>query len=390
MNKISRAQASPEYFAILIVGLVVAVGAAAVVYQMFSATSSIHNNYCEFDMGVSCTGVLVSSNSTMTVFAMVGSNSREYPIKNIGFNATLWDSPVSAVCAPGKVAPGQSFICLSILNNLNPSASYAAGNLIANVSYCGMNGGDCSTPIPESYIGSYTTDATKFKENLFQLMLGTPTFNPPGSPEGTYMLNASLGFLNYNFTLSSLKLLPGSNQTILDNNVGPSLHEDVLDACGAKLVTASFYTLSAEKMVGTPPPISNVSTINIAGNSHNVNLTLVNGGTVTESGNKNHICFVVNATHTVSLTVSGNQNTASFLNGTMSVTASGNLNKVYLSNIEATRITVSGNQNIIYLHNVAATLVTLTGNSNYVYLYDGSTVGSNTISGNDNHIVSGS
>jgi hypothetical protein len=389
MKENSRAQASPEYFAILIVGLVVAIGAVAVVYQMFSATSSIHNNYCEFDMGISCTGVLVSSNSTMTVFAMVGSNSREYPIKNIGFNATLWGNQVSAVCAPGEVNPGQPFVCLSILNSLNPSASYASGNLIANVSYCGMNGGNCTSSIPESYVGSYTTDATKFKSNLFQLMLGTPTFNPPGYPEGTYLLNASLGFLTYNFTLSNLQLLSGGN-TILNNFVGPSLQESVLDACGAKLVTASFYTLSAERMVGTPPPISNVSTINIAGNNHNVNLTIVNGGTVAESGNKNDVCFVVNTTRSVALSVSGNQNKATFLNGTMTVTVSGNLNNVYLTNIAATHITVSGNQNIVYLHNVTATLVTMSGNQNYVYLYDGSTVASNTISGNNNYIMAGS
>jgi hypothetical protein len=389
MNRNSKAQASPEYLAVIIVGLIVAVGAAAVVYQMFSATSSIHNNYCNFDLGISCTGVLVSSNSTMTVFAMVGTNSRQYPITNIGFNATLWDTSVSAVCAPGKVEPGQSFICLSILNNLNPPASYASGNLIANVSYCGMNGGDCTTPIPESYVGSYVTDATKFSSNLFQLMLGSPTFNPPGSPEGTYMLNTSLIFLNYSFTLSSLQLLPGGN-TILNNNVGSNLHEDVLDACGAKLVTASFYTLSAEKMVGTPPPISNVSAINIAGNSHNVNLTLVSGGTIAESGNRNKACFVVNTTNPVLLSVSGNQNTARFLNGTMAVTVSGNINKVYLENMLATRITVTGNQNIVYLYAVSAPLVTISGDQNHIYLYDGSTVGSNTMSGNNDTIVAGS
>ena len=118
-----RAQASLEYFLIFMISLMVAAGVIFVLFNITSGADNILPSSCVFDMGINCYGLMVASNSLGTTFALLGSNTQQYPMSNIGLSITLGAATIANMqCSPGVVAPGQSFLCIESTGQPVPQA----------------------------------------------------------------------------------------------------------------------------------------------------------------------------------------------------------------------------------------------------------------------------
>ena len=251
-----RAQASLEYFLIFMISLMVAAGVIFVLFNITSGADNILPSSCVFDMGINCYGLMVASNSLGTTFALLGSNTQQYPMSNIGLSITLGAATIANMqCSPGVVAPGQSFLCIESTGQPVPQAYSLKGGLTASVSYCGLSGGDCdSGTMAESYVGTYTSPITQSSLQNFDVVLSPPMYNPPRTPSGSYLVNATLEIFGRNFTISSTKIVPGSDAVITNELNGSTLVETINSICGMKDVSVSYMGMNASEMSGARAP----------------------------------------------------------------------------------------------------------------------------------------
>ena len=298
-----RAQASLEYFLIFMISLMVAAGVIFVLFNITSGADNILPSSCVFDMGINCYGLMVASNSLGTTFALLGSNTQQYPMSNIGLSITLGAATIANMqCSPGVVAPGQSFLCIESTGQPVPQAYSLKGGLTASVSYCGLSGGDCdSGTMAESYVGTYTSPITQSSLQNFDVVLSPPMYNPPRTPSGSYLVNATLEIFGRNFTISSTKIVPGSDAVITNELNGSTLVETINSICGMKDVSVSYMGMNASEIVGPEPPISNALSIAVSQSGISQNLTLDKAASIAVSGSSDKLGYVLNETQTVNL-----------------------------------------------------------------------------------------
>ena len=99
----------------------------------------------------------------------------------------------------------------------------------------------------ESYVGTYTSPITQSSLQNFDAVLSPPMYNPPRTPSGSYLVNATLEIFGRNFTISSTKIVPGSDAVITNELNGSRLVETINSICGMKDVSVSYMGMHASE-----------------------------------------------------------------------------------------------------------------------------------------------
>lgn len=360
----TKAEVAVEYLFTTISGLGIVVVAIFILSALFFGVSGLAPNYCNFNIGLNCADLLVTSNATTTMFAMLGSNPQQYAFTNLSLSVVQEGSATSAQCTPQKINPGQSFLCIIKLNIYKPLGSYSSGDITAHVAYCTL--GDCTNTLPMSYVGKYKTTTAGFKVPSLNVTLSSP----PPSPSVPASINVNLNVFQHNFTLSTVTVSPSQQPVIVVNTTSTYLVQTPVKNntvyCGGPAVNVSVTGLNANKRVGVWSQLTNVSSVKISGYGNNESFALVSKGKVSISGNSNIGCILVKTPANIDVDLSGGNNTARLYNGNMTVSVSGNNNKAYLTNAQASKATVSGNNNNVCLRNTTVAQKSISGTNNFI------------------------
>jgi len=368
-----------------ILGIGIFAAAAYAILLVGSGVGYSTGSSCVFDMGIACKDFFLASNSTNTVFAILGSNTQEFPITDVSMNAGLNGKPTDLMCSPGQINPGQQFICFATLNTFQKSGTYGGGNLTAHVGYCGFNGGDCGSAVSESFIGKYNSYTDTFNKPNIGMAL-----TPPTQVGTQYLMNASFNLFGVSLFLSTIALSQNSCNPIQTSVIGPSSSSlsvavNGLAACCAGMVNATYLGRSAiavvplntiayggsnynpggngsQGCVSLSPSTSKVTTNaqnNIAGVFANPSVQI----TVSDSGsNDNDALFNSNAI----LNIGGNYNNITMVNSNVIVTITGTYNQARFINSHVASLTISNNNNLVIMQNTTVTTESITGTNDII------------------------
>ncbi len=384
-----RAQASLEYLLAFAMALGIMVVAAYVILGLGSSVGNIQGGSCSFDLGISCTDVLVASNSTSTVFALLGSNSREYPVNGLRLSVALNGVSTQALCPFGKILPGQTFVCYATLGTFNRPASSASGNITASVGYCGFNGGDCGSAVHESYAGRYNAPTGTFTKPQIGLVLYAPNIRS----NGPYTINATFDIFGVSLYLGTLTLTPqpgsqpkitysGPDASVLGVSVGT-----LANGCAA-VVNVTYTNKTATGVYALNASDYNSSKYTLSGNTNGGCMALASSTkTVSVSGKNNTAGLFTLSNVFINVSSTGSQNNLAVFNSTATLKIAGNYNNVTMFNSNAV-LTITGTYNMVRFVNSRISNFTASGNNNLIVL-DNTTVAKESITG-VNDIVQGS
>ncbi len=381
-----RAQVSIEFLLTFVAGLSVIVGAAYTLLGIGNGVASVISTTCNFDLGIACSDLVVTSNSTSTMFALVGSNSQEYPITGMSLNVGLDGQSTSAQCTKGKIMPGQVFVCFAKLATFQKPGSSSSGNLTAHVGYCGFNGGDCTTAQPQNFVGSYITSTGRYTTPQIGLVLFTPNYRS----NGPYSINASFDIFGYSLYLATLTLTPqpgaapkltysGPDQsainvsvTTLSNGCAAVVNVTYANqtavgvfALNATNYTSSNYKLSGNTNGGCLDLAATTKSVSVSGKNNTAGLfTLSNVFiNISSTGSQNQIA-VFNSTAT--LKIAGNYNNVTMYDSNAVLDITGTYNRVEFVNSRISNLTASGNNNLIVLQNTTVAYKSVSGTNDVI------------------------
>ncbi|MGC8628741.1 MAG: hypothetical protein ACP5T4_00830 [Candidatus Micrarchaeia archaeon] len=199
-----KAQVGFEYMLVTIAML--AIVSAVLFFVLFASSSaaSIAPQSAYFDGGISSHGFVIASNATKTVFAFIGSDAGEYPLKGVSLSLEINGANTSIGCSPSVVKPGSPFMCVGTLNQFLPFGASTSGKIIANAKECQFN--SCSNPVSVSFAGVLNAHVSKFKVPKAGIVLSEPIYKPTGS----IGINVNLDLFGSNFTIEQATL-SGSN-----------------------------------------------------------------------------------------------------------------------------------------------------------------------------------
>ncbi len=109
---------------------------------------------CSFGNGINCDNLAIVSNSTETVFSMLGSNPQSHPISGVSLNVTIGGFSSEIKCVPEIIRPGQTFVCSSELSIYEKPGAAVSGNIAAYSGHC-TNSDNCASAVPETYIAKF-------------------------------------------------------------------------------------------------------------------------------------------------------------------------------------------------------------------------------------------
>ncbi|MGC8586736.1 MAG: YncE family protein [Candidatus Micrarchaeia archaeon] len=269
-----RLQASMEYLFVYVTVFIILVVIAFVIFNFASISSkNILPAKCEFDYGIDCHAIIVASNSTGTMVALLGSNMLPYPIKNVSLNINSDGSATSTKCSPGIVKPGQTLLCVAKMNTYAPVLSFDSGNLMANASYCGISSANCSNAEHESYSGDYSTNVNRLIVPRVSIVLSLPSVIKANQSAGI-----SVGLDVFGI------VLPVANPQLVSSNPSISIASSINStgsyvsyissggSVGSTTVSASYAGINANETVVFIPSSSRILIANFLSN----NVTVVN------------------------------------------------------------------------------------------------------------------
>ncbi|MEM3781748.1 MAG: hypothetical protein QXT43_02180, partial [Candidatus Micrarchaeaceae archaeon] len=134
-----RAQSSAEYLSVFAVALAIIAISAYAVLNVGSGAGKLLPQSCDFNLGIYCSDIAVASNSTATMFALIGHNPQAYSIANLSLNVSIANNKTTVSCTPHIILPGQPFVCVSRLNAYVPYAHGVNGKITANTEYCALD-----------------------------------------------------------------------------------------------------------------------------------------------------------------------------------------------------------------------------------------------------------
>ncbi|MDE1854752.1 MAG: hypothetical protein KGH57_00305 [Candidatus Micrarchaeota archaeon] len=363
-----RAQVSIEFLLTFVAGLSVMIGAAYTLLGIGSSVGSVAAPMCNFDLGVACGDVIVTSNSTSTMFAMAGSNSQEYPITNLGLTVLVNGQPTNAKCTGGKIKPGQSFVCYAKLSAFQQPGSQSNGNITAHVGYCGFNGGDCNSAVPQNYVGTFISSTGSFKKPQIGLTLYAPNIRS----NGPYTINATFDVFGYTLYVATINVTPQPGSQPKITYSGP----------GASSINVSVSTLSNGCAAVVNVTYANQTAVGV----YSLNATNYTGGSYKLSGNTNGGCLALSQT-TQTVSVSGKNNTAGLFtlsNVFINISSTGSQNNLAIFNSTAT-LKIAGNYNNVTMFD-SNVVLDITGTYNRVKFVN-SRISNLTASGNNNLVI---
>ncbi len=363
-----REQVSIEEITALGFGVAIAIVASLLILQTLSGIGSAVPSSCTFALGINCQDFVLTSNSTSTEFAMLGTNMQEYPVTGLSMVVGLNGQFTTAQCTTGKIRPGQPFVCFAQLSAFQKPGSQSSGNITAHVGYCGFNGGDCSAAQPENYVGSYVTSTGRYTKPQIGLVLFTPNIRS----NGPYSINASFDVFGYSLYLATITLTPQPGSQPKLTYSGP----------GASSLNVSVTTLSNGCAAVVNVTYSNKTDIGV----FSLNASNYTSSSYKLSGNTNGGCLAL-ATATKTVSVSGKNNTAGLFtlaNVFINISSTGSQNDLAIFNSTAT-LKIAGNYNNVTLFDSNATL-TITGTYNQVKFVN-SRISNLVASGNNNLII---
>ncbi len=363
-----RAQASLEYLMAFVVALGIAVAAGYALLGLGSGAANLVPTSCSFDLGISCQDIAIVSNSSSSLLAFLGSNSREYAINGISMSLLVSGQRVAPQCTTGRISPGETFVCFARMSALQKPGSAASGNLTASVGYCSMNGGDCNGgAIQETYVGRYTTSVSNGAERV-----GLVFSKPFREPNGNVAINVSFDLLGYGLFLASVSISPHSGTKPAISYSGPGSTSLSVTASTLADYCAALVNVTYANQTGTDAVALNAS--NYTGNSYKI------------SGNTNANCYTLSSS-TKTVSVSGQGNTAGLFtlaNVFINISSTGGHNDLAVFNSTAT-LKIAGNNNNVTMFG-SNVVLTITGTYNMVTFIN-SRISNLTASGNDNLIV---
>ncbi|MEM3212200.1 MAG: hypothetical protein QW091_01565 [Candidatus Micrarchaeaceae archaeon] len=239
-----RAQSSVEYLLVFAVALVIITISSYVALSVGSSANKLVPQSCSFNLGIYCSDIAVASNSTATMFALIGHNAQEYSISNLSLNVSIDNSKTTISCTPRIILPGQPFVCVSRLSAYAPYAHSVDGKIIASTEYCALD--NCANAIGESYVGAYSTEVSKLTDSRFGIMLSSPIY----AKSGADYVNVNLNVFGSNFTLEKLAI--GPYEQVLPTNASPSsyfVNVSGVSQNGAAELNVSYAGLSANETV---------------------------------------------------------------------------------------------------------------------------------------------
>jgi len=381
-----RAQASLEYLAAFSAALSV-ISAAG--YVLLGAGSSIGNlapASCSFDLGINCHYLSIVSNSSSTYFVLVGSNDQEYPITNVRMSILAGGKPTTAQCATGEIKPGEAFVCLAKLGSFQQPGAQVSGNIIASVGYCGFGGGDCSSAVQQSYVGTYVASTGRYTKPQIGLVL----FSPSMRSNGPYAINASFDVFGYSLYLGTITLTPqpGSQPHVSYSGPGISslnisvstlsngcaavlnvtyLNQTAVDvyALNASNYTSTRYTLSGNTNGACFALSNSTKTVSVSGKNNTAGLFTLSDVfiNVSSTGSYNNLA-IFNSTAT--LKIAGNNNNVTMFDSNVVLDITGTYNRVKFINSRISALTKSGNNNLVVLDNTTVARQSVTGTNDII------------------------
>ncbi|MDE1854753.1 MAG: hypothetical protein KGH57_00310 [Candidatus Micrarchaeota archaeon] len=381
-----KEQVSIEEITALAFGVAIAIVASFLLLHALSGIGNAIPSRCTFSLGINCSDFVIASNSTSTEFAMLGTNSQEFPINAVSLTVTLNGKSATARCTKGKIRPGQVFVCFGNLGAFQQSGYQVVGNATASFEYCGFNGGDCGSGVSESYSGAYVSTTGRFVKPQIGIML----FAPIKEPNGSYEINSSFEVFGYAQELGTITLTPQSGAPPAISYSGPQASllnvsvNTLADYCagivnvtysnftstGVVALNTSNYTGSSFSLSGNSGSqckllSSGTTSVSVSGKSNTAGLfTLSNVFiNVSSTGSQNNLA-VFNSTAT--LKIAGNNNNVTMYNSDVVLDITGTYNQVKFVNSRISNLTASGNNNLIVLVNTTVSKETVTGTNDII------------------------
>ncbi|MGC8623238.1 MAG: hypothetical protein ACP5TK_01030 [Candidatus Micrarchaeia archaeon] len=273
----SRAQASFEYIITYVMLFLILVLVVYILLRYASLSSTVMPYKCVFDYGINCVAVLVASNSTSTVVALLGTNMLEYELAAPELNATIGGKAYSTNCIPNGIKPGQLVMCILKLPKQLPVGSYTQGSLIFSAENCGMHFGACKSGIMQKFDGNYSTNTKLMLQPKIGLVLSKSA--NVTNMNNTIKVDIALDVLGYMFTVQN-PIITSSNPyiSIIYNSTQPGVaYISSNGTIGNTSITFSYAGFTANTSVKFVPAGEDLFVTNFASG----NVTLVN----TSSGN---------------------------------------------------------------------------------------------------------
>jgi len=280
-----RLQASLEY---LLVYIAVFIILAVVIFVIFNFTSITSRNVlptkCEFDYGIDCHAIIVASNNTGTMVALLGSDMLPYPIENVSLQINSSGTTSMVKCSPSVVMPGQTLLCVAKMPTYAPVLSFDSGHLKANAKYCGISTSNCSSAEYESYVGDYSTNVNRLLVPKVSIVLSLPS-----TIKSNQSAKISVGLDVFGI------ILPVSNPQLVSSNPYISIASSINSSgsyvsyisssgnVGTTTISASYAGIEANATVVFIPSSSRILIANFLSN----NVTVINASSGAETSINN-------------------------------------------------------------------------------------------------------
>ncbi|MEM3791657.1 MAG: hypothetical protein QXL16_02945 [Candidatus Micrarchaeaceae archaeon] len=190
-----KAQSSIEYLFVFSFSLAII---AIVGSLLINSASSIAPSICNFDQYMYCADAELVTNSTSSVFVILGSNMYEYPFSSLSLSLASGSYFGSSSCFPKNVEPGGDFVCIVKLNKQVPIGAYFSGKLNMHAKACTLF--SCGIA-GENFAGTFGGKARPFSNPLYYLQI-VPLKNSNAFKVSLYLFGQSVNIDNANVTSS--------------------------------------------------------------------------------------------------------------------------------------------------------------------------------------------
>lgn len=159
VEKSKKAQSAVEFLSIYGFAIILIIAVAGIAYFFITKSQSLAPTQCDFSGYLNCKVMLLGANSVTTRAVLLLSNEQQYSIQNPSITLNITGSGTYAgTCKPNYARQGADIECVVNINKQITTSQLSTGNISVSLSVCTqITQGKCSSPIAQTYSGTFTT-----------------------------------------------------------------------------------------------------------------------------------------------------------------------------------------------------------------------------------------
>ncbi|HUB92560.1 MAG TPA: Ig-like domain-containing protein, partial [Candidatus Saccharimonadales bacterium] len=258
-------------FALLIIAVI-----STLLYILLTLPPAIPSSQCNFNGYINCRLIVVGSNSHSTRAVLLFSNPQQYQLENVSVAINITGiGVISGKCSPNVVISGGDIECVINSGTTITQNQLANGAITVTATVCTVMTGGCSSPVQQTYSGSYTTHINPLLPppncNMTLAASNATEFIGIGDTvtANVKLLGYNIAGATVNFTSNktTVGIQPQYSNTDSNGNATSTISSQTAEKA---LIKANYTNCSASTVVDFVVPVKLVFADNIPNTGYNV------------------------------------------------------------------------------------------------------------------------